>query len=277
MAQNKLKSLDDIVFEQKNKSYGAYRLRQNEKGYLLKAFLIGTTIFVLFVLVLYFYNRWQAGKKENEVSVVANLTEIEIPKEEEEIFEQNNEPPPPPKVEQEEIASIKVVVPEPKKVVVKEETVPEAKETENKVISTENKEGKATSSQAGNPGPKVEAPPGPPPPKPPVDDTQAFDNVEVNAEFTKGNVTQYISQFIEYSDRARDNGTQGNILIKFVVEKDGTITNVRVASKKLGDGLDEIAIKAVQKTNKMWKPGKIDGKPVRTNFRLPITFRLPPE
>ncbi|WP_128331407.1 energy transducer TonB [Apibacter sp. HY039] len=146
--------------------------------------------------------------------------------------------------------------------------VPVAKETENRVLSNETKEGKATTSQAKNPDPS---------PVPSVNDDQIFDKVEVNAEFTKGNVTQYISQFIEYTDRARDNGTQGNILIKFVVEKDGTITNVRVASKKLGDGLDEMVVKAVYKTNKMWKPAKVDGKPVRTNFRLPITFRLPPE
>ncbi|MGM5629687.1 energy transducer TonB [Apibacter raozihei] len=100
---------------------------------------------------------------------------------------------------------------------------------------------------------------------------------ESNAIFIKGDVTQYISQFIEYTDEASYNGIEGRILIKFAIEKDGTISNVRVVGKKLGYGLDEMAIKAVYKTNKMWKPGKVDGKPVRTNFRLPITFRLPPE
>ncbi|MDR2122021.1 MAG: energy transducer TonB [Flavobacteriaceae bacterium] len=271
MADNQWQSLEDMVFEHKNKNYGAYRLRSNERGYLTKAFFIGTIIFVLFVLLLYFYNRWQVTRGEKDRAVNIELIEIQAP-EEEEIFVEKDEPPPPPPPEQEEVAQVKMVMPEPKKSVVVEETIPPKEETENKVIGLENKEGRATNDAALSHG-KNDAPPAPPVPPPP--DNKIFNVVDQDAEFKGGEVSKYIARYIEYTDRALDNGTEGKILVRFIVEKDGTVTGIDVVGKKLGDGLDEIAKNAIRKTSKMWIPGKVNNQPVRSYFRVPITFRLP--
>lgn len=277
MAENNMKSLDDIVFKHKNKSYGAYWLRNKESKYLTRAFVIGTVIFIVFVMLLYFYNKWQANSKDEQKSVVIDLTDIQTPQEEkEEIYEQKPAPPPPPPVQQDEVAQVKMVIPEPKKVVVKEETVPKVQDTKDKAIGLEDKDGKSTTDAAISNGPKNDVPPAPPPPVPPADPNKVFLQVDEEAIFKgKGKVHDFISKQIYYTDRARDNGTEGKITVKFVVEKDGTITNVVIAGKKLGDGLDEEAIKAIKKTSKMWIPAKVNNQPVRSYFRVPITFKLP--
>ena len=203
--------------------------------------------------------------------------DIQTPQEEkEEIYEPKSEPPPPPPVQQDEVAQVKMVIPEPKKVVVKEETVPKVQDTKDKAIGLEDKDGKSTTDAAISNGPKNDVSPAPPPPVPPADPNKVFEQVDEEAIFKgKGKVHDFISKQIYYTDRARDNGTEGKITVKFVVEKDGTITNVVIAGKKLGDGLDEEAIKAIKKTSKMWIPAKVNNQPVRSYFRVPITFRLP--
>ena len=279
MAENNMKSLDDIVFEHKNKDYGAYWIRNTERKYLTRAFIIGTAIFIAFVLLLYFYNRWQANSGEVQKAVNIELTDIQTPEEEnEEIFEPKDEPPPPPPVQQDEVAQVKMVIPEPKKVVVKEETVPKVQDTKDKAIGLEDKEGKNTTDAAISHGPKNDVPPAPPPPIPPADPNKVFTQVDQEAEFKGGGlkeVSKFIARYMEYTDRAIDNGTEGKITVRFVVEKDGSVTDVQVAGKKLGDGLDEVAIAAIKKTSKMWTPAKVNNQPVRSYFRVPVAFRLP--
>lgn len=276
MAENNMKSLDDIVFKHKNKSYGAYWLRNKESKYLTRAFVIGTVIFIVFVMLLYFYNKWQANSKDEQKSVVIDLTDIQTPQEEkEEIYEPKSEPPPPPPVQQDEVAQVKMVIPEPKKVVVKEETVPKVQDTKDKAIGLEDKDGKSTTDAAISNGPKNDVPPAPPPPVPPADPNKVFLQVDEEAIFKGGNIKKFISNNLNYTDRAMENGTEGKITVRFVVEMDGTVTNIVVVGKKLGDGLDEEAIKAIKKSSKMWIPAKVNNKPVRYHFRVPITFRLP--
>ncbi|MDR1877694.1 MAG: TonB family protein [Flavobacteriaceae bacterium] len=274
MAENRLKSLEDIIFEHKNKTYGAYRLRNNERGYLAKALLIGGTIFVIFVLLLYFYNRWEASRKEADKSVTIELADIQEPEEEEILEAKDEPPPPPPPPQQEEVAQVKMIMPEPKKNVVEEEPPPSVQETENKAIGTENKEGRSTNDAAVANGTPNEVPPAPPIPPPP--DNKVFEKVDEDAAFEgKEGVSKFIHKYIDYTDRAIDNGTEGKITIRFVVEKDGSVSDVQVLGKKLGDGLDEIAISAIKKTSKKWTPGKVNGQPVRSYFKVPIHFRLP--
>jgi len=67
-------------------------------------------------------------------------------------------------------------------------------------------------------------------------------------------------------------GIEGKVFTKFVVEKDGTVTNVAVV-KGIGYGCDEETVRVVKLLSK-WNPGKKDGKIVRTNFTLPIVFQL---
>lgn len=279
MSDKQIQSLDDIVFEHKNKNYGAYRLRSNERGYLTKAFFIGTTIFVIFILIIYFYNNWQTKKGTIDKAVNVELKNIDSPKKEDDVVEVKPEEPKPAPPQQDEVAQIKMVMPEPKKVVVKEETVPQVKETENKAIGLENKEGRGTGDAAIAHGPKNDVPPAPPVAAPPVvNDNKIFDgDVEQEAQYPGGieSLRNFVASRIEYPSRALDRNTEGRVMIKFVVERDGNVSQVTII-KDIGDGCGAEAVRVLKQTKK-WKPALVNGKAVRSIFRFPVVFRLPPQ
>ena len=87
-----------------------------------------------------------------------------------------------------------------------------------------------------------------------------------------GNINKWISKNIKYPSLAADNGIQGKVYLKFVVEKDGTISNIEVV-RGVDPSLDKEAVRVISKMPK-WKPGKQRGKPVRVSYNLPITFQL---
>ncbi len=103
---------------------------------------------------------------------------------------------------------------------------------------------------------------------------EIFVFVEDFPEFPNGeeNMYKYLGSNIKYPKDALENGIQGTVVVKFVVEKDGTISNVK-AIRKIGGGCDEEAVRVVKRMPR-WKPGKQRGKPVRTEFTLPIQFKL---
>ncbi len=78
---------------------------------------------------------------------------------------------------------------------------------------------------------------------------------------------------LRYPVQATRMGIEGKVYVDFIVEKDGTLTNVGIL-KGVGGGCDEEAARVVRECPVKWKPGKQRGKPVRVRFRLPITFRL---
>lgn len=88
----------------------------------------------------------------------------------------------------------------------------------------------------------------------------------------KGNLFQYLADNIKYPRMAVENYTQGQVFLTFVVEKDGSIGDVKTL-RPLADGCTEEAIRVVKGMPK-WKPGKNHGEPVRVQFNLPIKFRL---
>lgn len=81
---------------------------------------------------------------------------------------------------------------------------------------------------------------------------------------------KYLAQNIKYPKNARENGISGTVYIQFVVEKDGTIEEVKVL-RGIGFGCDEEAIRVVKSMPK-WKPGLQRGKPVRVSYNIPINF-----
>ncbi len=83
----------------------------------------------------------------------------------------------------------------------------------------------------------------------------------------------YIKKNLRYPEAAIKNGTQGRVMIRFIVEKNGRLTNV-AAVRGIGDGCDEEAVRLVKKTAR-WIPGKIHNIPVRTEFVIPVAFNLP--
>lgn len=101
-----------------------------------------------------------------------------------------------------------------------------------------------------------------------------FNFVESPASFDGGNAAFYrhVSNKIKYPTQARRIGVEGKVFVEFVINRDGTITDVK-AIKKIGAGCDEEAERVIQSSPK-WNPGKQRGKPVRQRMVLPITFQL---
>jgi protein TonB len=83
---------------------------------------------------------------------------------------------------------------------------------------------------------------------------------------------RFISHNLKYPGKARDNNTQGSVTISFVVEKDGTISDVKVETG-LGDGCDEEALRII-KLSPRWIPGKQNGRAVRVTYSVPVKFTL---
>lgn len=83
---------------------------------------------------------------------------------------------------------------------------------------------------------------------------------------------QYVAKKLKYPNQARRMGIEGKVFVQFVVDKDGTITDVQ-AVKGIGAGCDEEAVRVISSSPK-WKPGKQRGRPVKVRMILPITFKL---
>lgn len=83
---------------------------------------------------------------------------------------------------------------------------------------------------------------------------------------------EYIGKKLKYPAQARRMGIEGKVYVEFVVDKDGSITDVR-AMKGIGAGCDQEAIRVIKSSPK-WKPGKQRGRPVKVRMILPITFKL---
>jgi protein TonB len=83
---------------------------------------------------------------------------------------------------------------------------------------------------------------------------------------------KYVGDKIKYPSQARRMGVEGRVFVEFIIDKDGSISDVR-AVKGIGAGCDEEAVRILQAAPK-WKPGKQRGKPVKQRMVLPITFKL---
>lgn len=103
-------------------------------------------------------------------------------------------------------------------------------------------------------------------------EAEIFQVVEDMPSFPHGNVQKWIAQNVKYPVIARENGIQGKVYIQFVIEKDGSITDVKVV-RGVDSSLDKEASRVINMMPK-WKPGKQRGKPVRVSYTLPINFQL---
>ncbi|HSG67464.1 MAG TPA: energy transducer TonB [Bacteroidales bacterium] len=107
-----------------------------------------------------------------------------------------------------------------------------------------------------------------------VEEAPIFTVVESMPEFLGGmqELYTYLGNNIKYPVMAKESGIQGKVYVTFVVERDGSITDVKVL-RGIGGGCDEEAVRVVQSMPK-WKPGKQRGKPVRVQYNLPVRFTL---
>ena len=204
---------------------------------------------VVGISVLFFAFEWSSKTKKLDESIIVQdvLAEEEI-----EITRRDPAPPPPPPPPAPETPEIIQVVEE------KVETRIE--------INTEDDASKR----------QMETFVPPPPPKPKVEEEteEIFVVVEEQPEFPGGNAAmmKFLSDNIKYPVIAQENGIQGRVITNFVVERDGSITDVQVV-RGVDPSLDKEAVRVIQSMPK-WKPGKQRGSAVRVRFTLPDVFPL---
>ena len=106
-------------------------------------------------------------------------------------------------------------------------------------------------------------------------DDEVFVVVEEQAEFPGGldSMYAYIVKNLKYPEAAKEKGIEGRVFVSFIIEKDGSISNILI-KRAIGGGCEEAAVEMIKNMPK-WKPGKQRGKPVRFQFVLPIKFELP--
>jgi len=101
-----------------------------------------------------------------------------------------------------------------------------------------------------------------------------FDVVEVMPQYPGGPIAmlKYIMENIKYPEQAMKEGIQGRVTVRFIVEKDGSISDVRPVLS-VHPLLNKEAVRVVESMPK-WSPGKQNGKPVRVRFNVPVMFKL---
>lgn len=268
----------DLVFEGKNKDYGAYKLRKNTPRRNLISVLtiaaLALLIIVIFVAKRAYDDYVAAHVAQTQVTEVSALTQpkkkAEV-KRKEPIIQQKKQ-----EVVKEVKSSIKFTAPVIKK---DDQVKPEDElKTQDELMSTNTAIGaldvkgnsdngevlKVTQRVADEP---VAAP------KPEVE-KKIFEVVEVQPSFPGGNAAlmKWLSEHLNYPAVAQENGVQGRVVVQFVVETDGSITQVKVA-RGVDPSLDKEATRVV-KSMPRWNPGKQNGQAVRVRFTLPVQFKL---
>jgi protein TonB len=184
-------------------------------------------------------------------------------------------PPPPPKVEpppiKDQIKFVPPVVKKDEEVKEEEPPPPTIEEIKDKEIATETKEGDENGVDASLTEP--DAPPAPPVLEEPKEE-EPFTYVEQMPTFPDGTeaMYKYIYEKIKYPAIARENGISGQVIVQFVVSKEGDIQKAKVV-RGIGGGCNEEALRVVNGMPK-WKPGKHNGRAVPVTFTLPIKFVL---
>ena len=270
----------DMVFAGKNKEYGAYQLRKGTSGRNIKSLLI----LVIAAALVGGFLAWKVIEQKQAEEQQAYMEAMELAKLQKQAEKEKKKKPEKvqPKVEMKKEIPVaretqKFTAPVIKKdeLVKEENQVKQMDKLDEKVaVGTENKEGvKDRTIEAVRSDIATVAPPPPPAPKPEVS-TKVFDVVEEMPSFPggQGALMSYLASNIKYPVVAQENGVQGRVIVSFVVERDGSISDVRVA-RSVDPSLDREAQRVV-KSMPRWKPGKQNGSAVRVKYTVPVVFRL---
>ncbi|MBV2165241.1 MAG: energy transducer TonB [Kaistella sp.] len=267
-------TLDEIVFENRNKAYGAYDLRTSYRSVLTKSFILGTILFLVAAITPFVIMKIKQMNAKEATEVNANLIDI-LPEEPiiEEVVEDEPPPPPPPPKEEPQQEVIQNVVPEPVKAPKVETPPPPITKQLETTTGLVNQEGVKT--------PSYTPPPPPPGPtksttvevKPQVSETQVYTEVEQLAEFP-GGINSFRSKVNSSFDTSVMDGDEGTVKteVTFVVERDGSITDVKANGSNKDFNAE--AIRTVKSIKNKWAPAKINGQSVRYRFRMPLTMQF---
>lgn len=256
----------EVVFDQKNKTYGAYQLRRQSNSNTAKALLIAGTLFILFFL------------SPKIMSLIKGQHTIDDPVERQVTVAiqppptVNPETPPPTKIEPPKVKEASVKFPPP---IVVDRPV----DTDPVMIKD---------LAIANPGQKdidgdpegeivIKVTPGDGPKQMSITDDKKvyeFHSLEVQPIFPGGmdKFYNYLSKAIRYPAPAQESGIQGKVFVSFIIETNGVLTDLKV-ERKLGFGTDEEALR-VLKASPKWIPGIQNGRSVRVRYNIPISFSL---
>ena len=250
----------DMVFEGRNKAYGAYVLRKENPKVTVIALLIGGTVFAS-LLALPMLD-WSSNKDADQEKVtMVDMAKLDIPPPVEEVKPLVPPPPPPPPAPK--VDEVKFVKP---KVVEKEKVVEEIKtieELKDKNVGAKDVKGRddgkiVIDAPSGDGDKDVKI----------VEDNTVYNAVEVKPDFPGG--LQKFYEFVGKNYRAPEEDVKGKVYVQFVVEKDGSLTDIKVM-RDVGYGTGAEAIRVLKKSPK-WKPGIQNGRPVRVLYSLPISI-----
>lgn len=292
MAEEQLKYADfeELVFENRNKAYGAYDLRRSYRGLLTKAFVIGVLFFSGMILLPLLYSKAikTEAKEEDGTKVNVNLKDFETTEEEdpvpdeplenkqEEVLQSLDDVAPP---SSEQVATIANVVPEPVENAPIETPPPTKKDMENKAISTKTVEGVAATNNAPPPVQGVEGGRGTQAKiegakivDKPVDKQEIHTTVDVEADYGNGGLNGFRSKVAENFDSEAVQG-EGMLTttVKFVVETNGTVSQVKATGSNPDFNREA---ERVVRSIKGWKPAKKGGVNVRSYYSLPLKMKF---
>lgn len=254
----------DIVFEGRNKLYGAYQLRKQNPGVTMRALGIAALIFVFLVSLPMLARMLPNKGADNDATLDTKIVTVKLPPKKAAPPPPPNlppPPPPPPKVDQ--VKFVKPVVAKAEEVV---EEPPKIKDLEDKKVGSENIK--------GDPDAVLTiAPVGTGPKNADIVDDNAVHTpagVEVKPEFP-GGIEQFY-KFVANNYRApEEEGLRGNVYVSFVVEKDGSLTDIKVL-RDIGYGTGAEAIRVLKRSPK-WSPAEQNGRKVRCSYQLPIRIQ----
>ena len=264
----------DLVFEGRNQAYGAYKLRKGTAKRNVWALIIVGLAAALLYLGLQLQKMAEANKKVENTQAVElaklNTEKKEANVEKKEIIKQEPE-----KVVEQVKSSVKFTAP-----IIKKDS--EVKEEDEIKLDEVQKSDKAVGAFTVEGNDEVggavlkakEDIAAPEPPKHVVEETKIFTVVEQMPMYPGGDAALmgYLRDNIKYPTVAAENGVQGRVVVGFVVERDGSITDVNIL-RGVDPSLDREAMRVV-KSMPRWNPGKQNGSAVRVKYQVPVSFRL---
>lgn len=259
----------EVVFADKNKTYGAYQLRKSNGANTSKALIIGSIIFIVLFFSPKIYSLIQGSMDQEDEQLKAQEVILAPPPP----VDPKTPPPPPVEPPPPKVDQVKMPPPIVKPDIEVRDEPPTVEKLKEADPGQRDIKGDPTAdiviAEPVGEGPKREAAVA-------VDDNKVYDfvSIEKQPEFPGGisKFYGYLSKAIKYPPMAQENNVQGKVFLSFVVEKDGKLTDITV-TRGLGSGTDEEAIR-VLKASPRWNPGIQNGKPVRVKYNINVNFTL---
>ena len=264
----------ELVFAGRNQAYGAYKLRQGTGKRNVISIIAVVCLIIACQVGLTIKKAADAeAAKRAAMNQAVELSKLEQPKKAE--VKQKQVKVEPEKVVEQVKSSIKFTAPVIKK---DSEVKPEDElKTQDQIMETKTAIGsfdvKGNDDVNGEVLKAKEVIAQPEPPKH-EEESKVFDVVEQMPSFPGGNgaLLEYLATHVKYPVVAQKNGVQGRVIVSFVVERDGSITDVRVV-RSVDPSLDREAARVVSSMPR-WTPGKQNGSAVRVKYNVPVMFKL---